>query len=1047
MPSLLIENLARACREHLLAEKWLISPSRRVAHQWLDQVTRAGGPAVNVRVVTTRSVAVDLLAAAPEGADHRIASPAARRIAVAAAWQATLGGGGGYLASARMTPRLLALVERTIVELRLAGLKAAAIDVAAFEPRRKGLELQMLLGEYEARLEELGLIDHADAIRMATGLAASHVGAVLLRPMDIELSGLERAFLDAFSAQQVVHLPVDQPAAAQEPGAAPETDIDRLRWILRPAEAPAPASDGTARIVHAVGEINEVREALRSCAAQEVALDQVEIICTDTGTYVPLVYETALRVLGSDPNYELGVPVTFAEGLPARLTRPGRLLAAWLSWISGEYPQHTLVRMLQDGLLGLPRDEAGKIVSSARLVAALRRASIVFDRDRYMPRLDEAIQSLARRVEGAGGAHDEEPDPARVQRLQRRLDDTRRLRALVAALLDASPLPSDAPRLVPAALVLIRDHAWCSSPLDRLARTHLVQELTGMSDALAAAGPDIPRGFDPWQWLAELPDRLRVAGSSPRPGHLHLSDLSGGGHSGRAHTFVVGMDDTRFPPSGLQDPLLLDRERHSVSGALTQSSQRVKRRIDAFARLVSRLEGHLTLSFSSRALADGRSTFASPQVLSAYRILSGRHDADHTEMMEGLAEPASFAPGESNRCLDEADWWLACGSDDPQIENLPQLVSASFPHLAAGAFAASRRGSDAFTVYDGLIEDPGPQLDPRHDQGPILSASRLQQLGACPLSYWYRYVLHIEPPDDAEVEPGQWLDALQFGSLMHEVLYDFVCDLIGRGVWPPDRSRDRATMQRAVEQRLGEWEWEIPPPGREALGRQRRELERAAQIFITEQARRERGGPLYLEAAVGMAPTGSGTDLDQAEPVRLRLPGGGEVRVRARLDRIDRIGRDDTFAVCDYKSGRSTRQYEGSDSFRQGRLLQHVLYMAVAEAVLRKRFGPAATVRGFEFFFPSQRIRGRSLPFDRAIVEEGLRIVETMCRLVAGGAFPATDGLAGNRPVDCEHCDYRRACRAVQRDLRVLCNSSREKIDAAPADGPLGPFVELRRGG
>ena len=51
----LIEHLAEACRDHLLGVKWLIAPSRRVGHQWLDQVARAGAPVVNVHVQTIRA--------------------------------------------------------------------------------------------------------------------------------------------------------------------------------------------------------------------------------------------------------------------------------------------------------------------------------------------------------------------------------------------------------------------------------------------------------------------------------------------------------------------------------------------------------------------------------------------------------------------------------------------------------------------------------------------------------------------------------------------------------------------------------------------------------------------------------------------------------------------------------------------------------------------------------------------------------------------------------------------------------------------------------
>ena len=62
--SRLVHKLAELCLEHLLEEKWLLAPSLRVGHQWLDAVTRTGQPTVNVRIKTLRSMALEL--AAPE---------------------------------------------------------------------------------------------------------------------------------------------------------------------------------------------------------------------------------------------------------------------------------------------------------------------------------------------------------------------------------------------------------------------------------------------------------------------------------------------------------------------------------------------------------------------------------------------------------------------------------------------------------------------------------------------------------------------------------------------------------------------------------------------------------------------------------------------------------------------------------------------------------------------------------------------------------------------------------------------------------------------
>ncbi|MHC4107787.1 MAG: hypothetical protein ACYSTY_06865 [Planctomycetota bacterium] len=538
--SLLTESLAGVCSKRLLDEKWLIAPSRRVAHQWLDQVTRAGGPVVNVRVQTMRGVGLELLRPKLAAGEIKVLSPAGRRLVVAAAWDRAMRS-DGYLGQAKMTPQLLALAERTLLDLRMAGLGPDELGAESFEQPHKARELRELLGAYQAELERRRVIDHADAMRLAIAGLREHVPDVLvILPEDLRLTALERALLDALGAEHVARLPVDGPADPAEPAEA-ETDLARLRWIEHPRGAPPPLEDGSVRIVHAVGEINEVRQALRCCLADELSLDHVEILYTAAATYVPLIYETALRVFDFDGKLDLGVPVTFAEGIPARLSRPGRLLAAWLSWIQEDFPQLTLLRMLQAVLLRSPMDEAGDAVGAARLARALRSVGIGFRRERYVTCLDQRVAALSRLADrGPVSDEDEdEPDRGAAERLQRRLGAMRALAQLVKGLIEVSPTRTDgAAKIVAAATSLVRDHSRTANALDGLARQHLLQELQSMGEALA--GAEAPASFDAWEWLRELPDRLRVGGSGPRPGHVHVASVQTGGQSGRPYTFMLG---------------------------------------------------------------------------------------------------------------------------------------------------------------------------------------------------------------------------------------------------------------------------------------------------------------------------------------------------------------------------------------------------------------------------------------------------------------------------------------------------------------------------
>ena len=87
------------------------------------------------------------------------------------------------------------------------------------------------------------------------------------------------------------------------------------------------------------------------------------------------------------------IPVTFAEGIPASYSRPGQSPTAWLSWIRNDYPQWTLVRMIQDGILKMDRaEEAG--FSFSLFAAALRSLPIGAGAHRYLKAIDEQDKAL-----------------------------------------------------------------------------------------------------------------------------------------------------------------------------------------------------------------------------------------------------------------------------------------------------------------------------------------------------------------------------------------------------------------------------------------------------------------------------------------------------------------------------------------------------------------------------------------------------------------------------------------------------------------------------
>lgn len=988
------QNLARVCQALPLEEKWLLAPSLRQGQQWLDQVAWSGQPVANLRVKTIKGLALELAGPAMAETGLRLVPPRAA-ILLLEGVIADLAGKLGYFSGFSAKAGLAKMLYQSLTDLRLAGLGPADLDPKSFEILSKGEDLINILQTYLAHLASLGLDDYAGVLRLAIErLNQKHFllnEVVVLLPADLDLVCLERRLIEAIARPRLILLEVDEPARPGEE-ARPATDLELLRWLERPAEAPEPLGDGSVLIERGLGEVAEVRGLLRRCLAEGIPLDQVEVLYTDAETYLPLIYETLAKLCP----VEAELPVTFAQGLPSRYSRPGRALSAWLGWIRQGHPQSVLVRMIADGLLRLP--EGGQGVSFSSLAKSLRSLPISLGRGRYLAQIDLAL--AAGRDSGSGREEDEETEgPAQARE---RLGELKILRRLVADLLAVSPEADDPPLVVLAqAASFLNSACRAESLLDNFARIKFVEEITDLADWIksSAAGSSI----NVWDWLADLPGQTRLAGSGPRPGCLHAAHLLSGGHSGRPYTFILGLDDARFPGAGLQDPILLDSERRRLSPELRPASEEQRLKLVRLARLLAGLRGRVILSFSCRNLAEEAESFASPVILSAFRLISGQKEGDQSDLDRWLKSPQAFLPESEAESLDEAEWWLWRILGEEPIEAPLELVCQRFPHLGQGLAAARRRMSDEFTPHDGRVPEAGLDLDPFKPNGPVMSATKLERLGACPLSYFFRHVLGVKPPPDLAIEPGVWLDALAKGELLHELFYKFMSELAGQ---PPQADRDEERLLQILEEMLGLWQERVPPASQEAFRRQREELRRIALIFLKEEERFCRTSqPVYLEAAISSPVSSAPTPLDSQAPVAVAVADGQKIRVRGRLDRIDRLRhrQGEVFAVWDYKTGSSSR-YSRADAFKQGRLVQPYLYLALAQDRLRSIL-PQAQVERFGFFFPGLLPRGERISWSREELAAGPQIIGRLCRMAARGAFLPTDV-----PDDCCYCDFKEIC-------------------------------------
>ena len=950
-----------------------------------------------------------------------------------------------YFSQVHSIDGLADLMTKSIRDLRLAELNPKALKVKAFESLAKARDVKRVFEAYCSRLTDNGLADYASCIELAnSGLVDGSIelppSLLVLVPEEFKLTVTEQHLLETIGKRSTICRP------NQLESFSDEAARKRIRNHIAKGEAKFEYLAGH-------GEVNEIRGVLQRILSQNqgvpLSFDDVEIVHTDYRQYVPLVLEMLSTWLAKSAYGEKNVdgemlpavdalPITFAEGIACVYSRPGRALRGWMRWARHDFVESKAVQLLREGLLARPDSVAE--IGYARLASTLRKLPIGFKLERYLPKIEEAITHAHKSQAEYLERRDRESPETSAEELHRDfgLPALESLQAMVQPLVQLAPKTDDTAVVVlEKARQFLLQCARADNKLDRYAREKLLDDISGMLSTLELT---VDADLDVWQWLEELPLESRILASGPQPGCMHMALLSEGGHSGRRQLFVVGLDDGRYPKRAVIDPILLDAERNRLSDSLQTSQVSARDQQQALHRALFRIlddsNAKVHLSYSSRNLAEDRPLFPSTSMLEVYRITSGNENAHMDDLLNHVGPAGAFVSENPDDHLNVSDVDLSRLLLEPNEFDRRQVLDAEFSHMQRCRIASEFQAASQLCEYDGWVPEAGVDLDPTAGERRT-SPSRLETFGACPRRYFFKYGLGVYPPDEWEVDPEKWLDALQFGNLVHELFEDFLrghtqSELI------PNFARDLQPLRDMLFDKIEQLKSDIPIPNEDAFQRQCDVLEEVCEIFLRkeeEYCQIHDARPWVLEASLGLNDEPQ-TELDCSEPIGLPLSDGRVIQVGGRIDRVDRLLVDgsERYAIWDYKSG-SDFGFSQDDPFQFGRKLQPFLYVGMLRHRIAATGGKPDSVATFGYFFATPRTEGRKLQWTSGELKRGDEILRHICDLIKNGVFVATTDQA-----DCKFCDYLSVCRdpdevaaeALQKALEP-CN---KKI--------MKPWVQLR---
>lgn len=840
--------------------------------------------------------------------------------------------------------------------------------------------------------EEADLMAAAEQVIADGPAVLDDLGTIIVYlPEDLSLPAtrLLRAVARSTTVEVVAGLTGAHPA---------DEDVRRTlrRLGLRPPEpsgTPGPAVDEVVSVSDAEEEVRSAVARVIANARDGVPLERMAVLYPGPEPYARIAHEQFEAA---------GIAYNGATVRPLADRVVGRWLLDLLDLPTRNYDRPAVMGLLTSAPVVTER---GRWIPAGAWERITRDAGIVRGRDEWWTRLEHYAEAQRRRA-------DEPADDTPEWLIDRSRDNADKAVALrrfvtgvITALDEAARIRSWSAlsqwcRTQLARRIERRRHRWPEDELDAADRVDVALDRLAGLDAVEPVTdlPTFRRALE-----LELDDDLG------RVGELGRGVLVGTPSSALGVdldvVIALGLAEGVAPTRPREDSLLPDVERRAVADELRPRDERVG---VEHRHLLAALAGARTRRVLIHPRGDLRRSVehvASRWLLDA--IEERNADRDDPRVLPQRAPWLDMVPSYASRVRhmrfpstvqEYRLRALAAGRGGFHLLSDPQVTDD--PGLRRGVDLVLQRHDGDFGRFTGRLTGHAAQLVAGAVRERVTSATALEAWLACPHAYLLQHVLRVKPVENPEEQLS--ITALDQGSLVHDVLERWLCALLDEAVPTPEQA------------------W--PPAARDLLGRIAREAcDDAEDRGLTGHPllwRRDRLRLLLdLEHFVdrddlrrregGLTPIGSelpfGMD-GRSEPLTIALPGEHTLRVRGRIDRIDRSA-DGTVVVADYKTGRwyRYRDLTVDTPLADGTKLQLPIYGLAVRAVY-----PDAQAIRTEYWFVSARGEWKRVgyPLTDEVVEELRRTLQVVVGGITSGLFPLRPPAPVWRPWrECEYCD------------------------------------------
>lgn len=324
--------------------------------------------------------------------------------------------------------------------------------------------------------------------------------------------------------------------------------------------------------------------------------------------------------------------------------------------------------------------------------------------------------------------------------------------------------------------------------------------------------------------------------------------------------------------------------------------------------------------------------------------------------------------------------------------------------------------------YNGFIlnKDENFADNPNYQEKPY-SISQLESFTQCPFKYFLERVVKV----DINEEPDEEVEAVEIGSLLHSIVYDFYTELTNKNIKLQGCSDTVFAIAEKilfdVAEKLVHETFKNSPfafyEEEKIFGIGGNRKYSILYKFLLREREDESGRtPKYFETNFGVEDIEQDKTLSSKEPLMLE-----DIKLRGKIDRIDIDEASNLFEVIDYKTGgKKVSRTEIED----GLSLQLPIYVWAAKTLLLNNLDESYEAEAMSIYslkykeklFGKNRVslsRKRDVNQTELIdemVDIALGHVKDSVKNIRKGNFPLTKFIQNSEKV-CKFCNYNMICR------------------------------------